>query len=177
MNSNTNKLFSASGHRIFNEKLLIHCFMNKNWTKAIGFRIQILPKCHQNLQLEHWFSQRVFRVKKTKYTRTIYASRGLHFRGDISPPICSNRSQVLLKTEAFGKFQLRPCHDVSRPTKCCGGGKRTSMSLPSVAVVANGPPYHYQVLRWWRTDLHVTTKWRGSDKRPVPPVPAAPRRP
>ena len=31
-------------------------------TKIIGFRIQILPKCHQKVQLEHYFYQRVFRV-------------------------------------------------------------------------------------------------------------------
>ena len=45
--------------------------------------------------------------KKTKYTGTIYASSFLHFRGDRSPRKCTNRSPVLIKTEAFGKFQLR----------------------------------------------------------------------
>ena len=44
----------------------------------------------------------------SRYTRTIYASRYLHFRGDISPPKCTYRSHILIKTEAFGKFQLRP---------------------------------------------------------------------
>ena len=32
-------------------------------TKIIGFRIQILPKCHQKVQLAHYFYQRVFGVK------------------------------------------------------------------------------------------------------------------
>ena len=32
-------------------------------TKTIGFRIQILPKCHQKVQLELNFSQRVFGVE------------------------------------------------------------------------------------------------------------------
>ena len=44
----------------------------------------------------------------SRYTRTIYASRALHFRGDISSPMTTNHSQVLLKTEVLGKFQLWP---------------------------------------------------------------------
>ena len=31
--------------------------------QIIDFRIQILPKCHQKVQLEHYFSPRVFGVK------------------------------------------------------------------------------------------------------------------
>ena len=56
----------------------------------------------------------------SRYTRTIYASRGLHFRGDRSPPKCTNRSQVPLKTEAFGKFQLRPRLGREPPYQCVG---------------------------------------------------------
>ena len=37
--------------------------LDRIWTKTIDFRIQILPKCHQNLQTEMYFSPRVFGVK------------------------------------------------------------------------------------------------------------------
>ena len=35
-------------------------------TQIIGFRIQILPKCRQKVQLEHFFSQRFFRVRQNQ---------------------------------------------------------------------------------------------------------------
>ena len=60
------------------------------------------PTCTVFLSTSFW--SRII----SRYTRTIYASRSVHFRGDISSPMCTNHSQVLLKTEAFGKFQPRP---------------------------------------------------------------------
>ena len=43
----------------------------------------------------------------SRYTRTIYRSRAaLDFRSEICRPMYKNHSQVLLKTEVLGKFQL-----------------------------------------------------------------------
>ena len=60
----------------------------------------------------------------SRYTRTIYASRALQIRGDIRPSMCTNHSQVLLKTEAFEKFQLWP-----REPPSIGGGLLLSQKI------------------------------------------------
>ena len=83
--------------------------LDRIWTKIIGFRIQILPKCHQKVQLEHYFSQRVFRVRtkqnilELSTLRAFFKSEEIKARGSV--PTALN---VLIKTEAFGKFHPRP---------------------------------------------------------------------
>ena len=52
-------------------------------TKIIGFRIQILPKCHQKVQLEHYFSQRVFRVRQKQNILGLSTLRALFISEEI----------------------------------------------------------------------------------------------
>ena len=44
----------------------------------------------------------------SRYTGTIYRSRAFQIRVDIRSPMRTNHSQMLLKTEVLGKFQLWP---------------------------------------------------------------------
>ena len=45
---------------VFQRETPISDLLDRILTKIIGFRIQILPKCHQKVQLAHYFYQRVF---------------------------------------------------------------------------------------------------------------------
>ena len=70
----THHLRSADRNREFLDRIL---------TRIIGFRIQILPKCHQKVQLEHYFSQRVFRVTKFQNILRLSTRRDLSISEEI----------------------------------------------------------------------------------------------